>query len=203
MDLLGKQKIYIWVIISLILLNLTVVVLLWLNAPKPPVMFSKDRRFPVKDFFNKELGLSQEQQTAFDKLRDEHFKTIDTIIKQIDAKRSLMDDEMFRQNPDKAKIQQISDSIGRLTSEIEVLRAEHFSKLYSLLDQKQAEKFRNIVKETHKPGMHGPMPFKGLMNGGNVRPNEPMGGPGRQHAGGNPPMREGEMPPPPHDGFGH
>ena len=198
MDFLVKQKIYIWVIIALILLNLSVVVLLWLNAPKPPVMVEKERKFPVKDFFNKELGLTTEQQAAFEKLRDEHFKSIDTLRRQIDAKRSAMDEEMFKQNPDKAKIEQISDSIGNLTSEIERLRVAHFSKLYSLLDQKQAEKFRNIVKETHRYGMHGPMPFKGP----GMRQNEPMGGPGRGE-GGNLPMHEGEMPPPPHDGHEH
>jgi len=198
MDLLVKQKIYVWVIIALILLNLSVLVLMWFSGPKPPVMGEKEKKLPIKDFFNKELGLTAEQQKTFDKLRDEHFKAIDTLIKQIESKRILVNEEMFKQNPDNAKIKQIADSIGSLTAQIEELRVGHFTKLYSLLDQKQAEKFKNMVEETNRHRMDGPMPFKGPGNGPNMRPNGPMGGPGI-HEGGNQPMREGEMPPP-HDG---
>lgn len=185
MDIIVKQKIYIWVIIGLILLNLSVLIMMWLDSPKPPFFIQKENRPPVRDFFNKELELTAEQQKAFDESRDAHFKEVDSLMRLLEEKRRRVNQEVYRDKPDKTQIDVISDSIGTLTAQTEKLRVAHFAKLYSLLNNEQREKFKKMISET----MRGRI----IRFRSNDKNPEGPGGPGERRGDFQPSGRE--MPP--------
>jgi Spy/CpxP family protein refolding chaperone len=196
MDLLIKQKIYIWVIIGLILLNLSILLLIWLDGPGRPVRDQRENRLPVRDFFNKEFDLSPEQQKAFDESREAHFKAVDTLIRQLEAYRKKINEEVYKDKPDNARISVIADSIGIITARTEKLRVEHFAKLYSLLNEEQKVKFKKMLSETVRERI---IRFRGDDRNPPMRSDGPMPGPVQRREDFPPPG--GEMPPPP-DGEG-
>ncbi len=152
MDWLTKQKTYVWLVILLVIINLTTLIFLWTGRPKPPVMDIRNGPDTNK-FLKNELGLNDEQDKKLKELREELFDTTEILREQIGAKRQFLKEESFKESPDIEKVKSIANEIGILETKSEMLRFAHFTMIKKVLTEQQAEKFRSILGENknHKP----------------------------------------------------
>jgi hypothetical protein len=161
MDWLTKQKTYVWLIILLVVLNLTTLVLLWIGRPGPPPMI-KDNRLDTNKFLKNELDLSDEKEKMFRQIRQTLFDSTSALNKQMWEKRREVQEEAFKGNPDTQKINILSNEIGDLQSLNEKYMFNHFSELKKLLSEEQLLRFKRIISKT---GKKFPEPFEGERQG--------------------------------------
>ena len=172
MDWLTKQKTYVWLIVVLIIINLTTLVFLWMGRPSHPEMYP-DKRPDTNKFLKNELGLHEEQDRKLKELRQALFDTTGKINEMIWVKKSLIQEESFKEISDNEKVNTLAKEIGELESKGEMLRYDHFVQVGKVLSDKQLEKFKKVLGQNR---MHKPIPFEGQRQG--------------------PPPPQGEFPPP-------
>ncbi|NWF88665.1 MAG: periplasmic heavy metal sensor [Ignavibacteriaceae bacterium] len=151
MDWLTKQKTYAFLILFLIVVNVSILIILWMGRPKPPEHFSQ--KPPNNEMFlRKELGLSDEQDKLLKqnrKLMLDSSRVLDEIL--WNKKRELQA-EAFKEKVDSAKVNILLNEITLLRSKMESMMFKHFSDLKAILTKEQLEKFKRLLDETRKPG---------------------------------------------------
>ncbi len=150
MDFVTKQKVALWIIVVLILLNLTTLILLWLPheyhyPPMRPTEMPKDRKF-ISEF-----NLTPEQKSQFEQYRDEYFEVIKKYTGQINSKKYELMEMLFRKEPDNQKLNTLADELGQLNAEFEKVRFRQILKFKSILTDIQFNIFKKIVDEAYKP----------------------------------------------------
>lgn len=152
MDWLTKQKTYVWLIVVLIIINITTLLFLWLGRPQPPDM-NRDKKPDMDKFLKNELGLNQEQDQKIKQLRETLFDTTSKINELIWTNKKLLHEESFKEFPDNEKVNTIAIEIGNLETQGEILRFNHFTQIGKVLNVEQLKKFRNLLgeKNKHKP----------------------------------------------------
>lgn len=152
MDIFTKKRIWIWVVVLLIVLNLLTLSTLWINFSKrpissPPPKGERERPTDVAFFLEGELGLSEEQARQFEKLRDLHFLQSKKILDEIQSLKEIMTQEMFADTPDLEKVASVTTQIGKKQSALDNLLFSHFRELYSVCKPHQQEKLKNLFHE--------------------------------------------------------
>jgi Spy/CpxP family protein refolding chaperone len=150
---ISKKGVALGVIIAiLIILNIITLTTIWTwkpaesrPAPQGEMMYKPDGRM----VFEKELNFTPQQMDSVDKYRKEHF---DVIHKYMDESKKYKD-ELFEQmkNPDNAKVQELISKIADVQKNIETETFNHFMKIRNLCDDKQKEKFSEIMKKILVP----------------------------------------------------
>jgi Spy/CpxP family protein refolding chaperone len=187
MDLVTKQKSTLWLIIILVVLNITTIVMLWLPGgirPRP----ERHPNLPKHQTFFKELDLTQEQKKKFDQYRNEYFRVIEKYTRQINLKKYEIMDMLFQPEPDSLRLNNISNELGQLNTEFEKVRFRQILRMKTILTDEQFNLFKIIVDESYKPkpGDMGPPEFDG---------HHPKDMPPPPPGGDFPPD---DLPPPPH-----
>lgn len=173
MDWLTKQKTYVWLIILLLVVNLTTLTLLWLGRPGPPPFNNNDLPNTNK-FLKNDLGLNDEQEKMFTQIRKAHFDSTGALNGELWLKRRLIQEEAFKDNPDTQIVNMLSNEIGNLQKVNEKFIFNHFLELKKVLNKEQLEKFKTIISKKEKKR---PQPFDGERHG----PPPPDGMPPPQH----------------------
>ncbi len=213
MNYFSTQRLTIWSIIILVLLNIFTMATFWFFQFRQPQTTpqggqseqagqsrqSRQLRQPgqpgnVRNFLQEELDLTDEQARQFEELRQQHFeqsKVIADANQQL--KRALME-EVFAAVPDTAKMQELAGEIGAKQTEIETLRFNHFLELKALCQPEQLEKFQALFYEILPP-TNPPQPGRQPQAG---RPPQPGGlqEPGRPPEAGRQPGHQGQGRPP-------
>lgn len=153
MDFFSKNKMMLWTIILLIVLNLFTVSVILFREFSPPFPFRDrpDRSMMKKGdrvmhFLTDQLQLRDDQMQELDQMRRKHFRQTRDINMEINGlKRELMS-ESFSKEPDSAKISAYSTEIGDLWGKMARLNFDHFRKVSTILDTTQLRKFKDIVK---------------------------------------------------------
>lgn len=153
MDWLTKQKTYVWLIILLVVINLTTLIFLWVGRPDPPE-FSERKRPDTNKFLKNELGLDDDQDKKLKELREELFDTTETLRELLGNKNQLLQEESFKETPDLEKVNTLVAEIGELEAQSEMLRFNHFALVKKVLTEEQSKKFKALIGENkkHKPG---------------------------------------------------
>ncbi len=170
MDFITKQKTAFWLIVILILLNVSTLVVLILNRQNqgPPMPHGK---MPGDRNFFEKLNLNPEQEKAFTSYKDEYFDMIKTFNSKINKKKYELLEKLFVTEPDDKKLDNIADELGVLNAEYEKARFRHILKFKAILSEEQFQLFKNIVDRAYKPG-------PGMMGHGGPPPdfrNKPPG----------------------------
>lgn len=161
MDWLTKQKTYLWLVILLVIINLTTLIFLWVGRPNPPEM--NDRKRPdTNKFLKNELCLNEEQDKKLKELRKELIDSTSKLNENIWSKKQEIQYESFSENPDIEKVNSLSRQIGEIETQLEIFRFNHFAEVKKVLTSEQAIKFKNILAEN---GKHIPSPFDGKKEG--------------------------------------
>jgi Spy/CpxP family protein refolding chaperone len=154
MDYFSKNKITVWIIVILVLLNLFTLSTIWFNQfrvpERPPRQDVGHRRQGLKVLEHK-LNLSDEQIQVFAEIRQRHFEKIRPLQKEIFSCRQELMNELYKSTPDTGRISTLARRIG----EKEILREraifEHFMEMKSACNPEQKEKFEILLRELMAP----------------------------------------------------
>jgi|ERR1035438_816806 hypothetical protein len=176
MDWLTKQKTQAWAIVVLVIINIATLVTLWMGRPTLPPMLINGRP-DINNFLKNELGLNNDQENKFNLLRKSLFDSMDVINTQIWIKKSEIQNQAFKENPDTQRVNNLLQEIAGFQVLNEKLMFNHFTQLYKVLSADQVVKFHKLLS---MPGRndHKNMPPPGML----------------PHAG--MPPHPGELPPP-------
>jgi hypothetical protein len=178
MDWLTKQKTQAWAIVVLVIINIATLVTLWMGRPALPPMFINGRP-DNNNFLKNELGLNNDQENKFQLLRKSLFDSMDVINKQIWTKKSEIQNQAFKENPDTQKVNDLLQEIAGFQVLNEKLMFNHFTELYKVLSADQIVKFHKLLSMPDRNN-HKNMPPPGMLPQAGMTPHP------------------GELPPPGH-----
>lgn len=167
----AKNKILIWSVVLLMIVNVAVLIALILSHHKPV-----DHRGTPADYLIKELGLNAEQQKRLKGLADQHHQQAETIMVKIkDARDSLFG---LLQQPtisDSTK-NAAADNVAKNLEQLDLLTFDHFKQVRAICTPDQQKKFDKIIQDVLRmiaegaPQGHRPPPPRGFEH--NRRPPE-------------------------------
>ena len=149
MDFITKQKVSFWLVVILILLNLTTLAVLW--SRRGPPRLTEPRPGPGDRTFVSDLNLTREQESRFEELRDEYFDVIRRYTAQINSKKHELMETLFQDELDNQKLNALADELGQLNAQLEKDRFEQILKFKTTLTDSQFNIFKRIVDEAYKP----------------------------------------------------
>ena len=127
------------VIVLLLLINLSTISFMWLNRPHKNDAF--------RDFFAKELQFTTKQKEQFEALKKEHHEAKEAL-KEIDKeKHDAYLDLLKNPNIDSLTVKKAADEIIKVKEKEELALFYHFQKVRAICDEKQKQKFDEIIKE--------------------------------------------------------
>ena len=168
MDIFQKPKILTYIIIALLLLNFGTLAFLWFHKPpKPDREFMEQHEMnkpgemmkpgEVRGFLEDQLNFNDKQREDFNKLRDEHHKSVTVIQDTIKSLKDRLFDQLISNTTDTSKINSIAASIGDAQKQVELITFNHFLKVRALCDNDQKQKFDKIMKDVVRSlDMHPP-----------------------------------------------
>jgi hypothetical protein len=118
----------------------------------------------INNFLKNELGLNNEQENKFNLLRKSLFDSMDVINKKIWIKKSEIQNQAFKENPDTQRVNELLQEIAGFQVLNEKLMFNHFTQLNKVLSADQIVKFHKFLSmaggNNHKnmppPGMLPP-----------------------------------------------
>lgn len=169
MDIFKQNKLLIWGVVLLILLNISSIgVFTWKEVsrtqnrnpiqeqvgnneerPNPSKDEDKPRREKneLTDILKKELGLNENQVEKLKDLRKKFFDKEEELVKVIKSERDSMNASMFNKDINEKLITDIARRIADNEFRMEMLRFEQAKEFRSICTPKQLEKFDELIKE--------------------------------------------------------
>jgi periplasmic protein CpxP/Spy len=161
MDYFSKNKISVWIIAVLVLLNCFTLATIWLRQiPFPFIPAGEDPR-PRRHGLNvlkEELNLSAEQISEFNLIRQRHFDKMRPLQNEIFSLRRELLDEIYKNEPDTQKVRLLAVRIGEKESERERFVFEHFMQMKSVCTPEQRDKYDRLLRELITPPDRGRRP---------------------------------------------
>ncbi|MEQ8924794.1 MAG: periplasmic heavy metal sensor [Fulvivirga sp.] len=147
-----RNRFLIATIVVLVVINLITLTLLW-NMNKG---FDDEdpRRHRHEMFFERKLGLNDEQIEKFEEARRKHFEKMKSINREIRELRNEMSSLMKERKENEAK--EIISKIGTKYEELELANFDHFRELRSYCNPTQQQIFDSVMnKVTSHPRRRG------------------------------------------------
>ncbi|MFY0601437.1 MAG: periplasmic heavy metal sensor [Cyclobacteriaceae bacterium] len=139
-------------VLTLAIINIVLISFMFLvpkhRPPHEGMRPSKEHNRGAR-FLTQELGLSKSQQKAFRELFQEHKRKKEEIEKSIrKTKISLAKAAIGTQN-ETISSDSLINQIGQLHMQIEMEMFSHFERMRELCDEKQLEKFSEVISKIH------------------------------------------------------
>jgi len=144
------------------ILTIAVVLLLVVNVAMLIFMLKgrghhdmKNRGGGPFDMMVKELKMTEQQQTEFKKLKDQHFTAIKPVFDSVRALKKSLFDLVKEENVNDSLVNNFSGLISQQQAIIDKLTINHFRKVRALFSGDQQKKFEDFVQkmmQRHGPG---------------------------------------------------
>ena len=138
-----------WLIGGLILMNLVLLTILFLNRPKEGMPF-EDRHNDKMEWLQKELDLTDEQAAKFKELRKEHFTATREQFRKIRTLKKEMIEALAQETPDTVNARLISIEIGNQHTVMDEMLIDHFMKLQAECNPEQRQKLGRVFQRFTK-----------------------------------------------------
>ncbi|MCC6543667.1 MAG: periplasmic heavy metal sensor [Nitrospirae bacterium] len=102
----------------------------------------------------KQLGLTPLQDKQLKDHRERHRSQMDTLHKEIKAKREQLGDELQKKDFNIHRVQQVHDELKSLKARMEDYRLEGILEVRKILTPEQFSKFMKLKKDQAVPGRH-------------------------------------------------
>ena len=114
----------------------------------------KDSRSGRQDsgYLSKELLLSKEQNDAFSKMKEDHFKTMKPLWAEIRQTKDSLFRQMNNPNLDDSTISAFTDRIAAKNKMADELMFRHFRELRKLCTPEQQQKFDTLIPQMFNRG---------------------------------------------------
>ncbi len=149
MDRFLKNKWTQWTIIVLVLLNLSMLSIFWIqyfNNSKPGQRHPQAKKQSL-EFLKNELGLTTEQFDEYKKLQRAHQQQAQKIQIEIQGLRKQMMEQLFVEDPN---AQWYVEQIAMQHQTLDQLTFSHFQDLQKLLGIEQEQKLRKLLSEFYR-----------------------------------------------------
>lgn len=135
------------------LLFLLIAVLLFSNLTLLGFVFwgnRKEKKYPERgksfsDFFEKQLGFTNDQVEKFHKLRDEHFERIRPYLKEVRAAKDSLFMLMQRSDVPDSLVEKAADKLAEKEKAQELQGFHHFKQVRELCNGEQKIKFDSLM----------------------------------------------------------
>ena len=151
MDIFTQKRAMTWTIIILVGINLLALgTILWhvtrkpQGPPPPPQKRDPDQ---TQYFLRNELDLSEKQAQRFEELGRHHSQESRRIQNDIHRLKAEMMTELFHEEPDLRRVENLAEKIGSREAEKELLLFNHFLDLAEVCEPEQREKFNTIIHD--------------------------------------------------------
>ena len=144
MEVRKSLNVWTWLVGLLAVCNIALIATIWLRppyTPPPP---------PRHINFNKQLGLSKEQNEKIELLHQSQMNKIDSIKKVAKVIREQFFLQLKTDKPNTTLIDSLSSLLGHYHQLVELQTFAHFKNIRSLLDSAQRPLFDSLVQEIVK-----------------------------------------------------
>ena len=157
----SQIKFWKWAVILLVVLNVFLLTTMWLKQHGE--MHNPPRGEKASDFLIEQLKFSNQQLAAFETLKHAHHTSIDSLREAGKEIHHLFFDNLKNQKQDTATINKFAREIANNQTQMELVTFNHFKEVRELCDEKQKQKFDEIIQEVLKRmaaphGEQGPPP---------------------------------------------
>jgi Spy/CpxP family protein refolding chaperone len=158
----SQLKFWKWAVVLLAVLNICLLGSIWLkqNGQATDEMRRPPNGEKAADFLIEQLKFSPQQLTAFEKLKEGHHHSIDSLREFSKEVHRLFFDNLKAENQDTAKVNELAKAIANNQTQIELVTFNHFKQVRKLCDEKQKVKFDEIIQEVLKRMARPPAPPK-------------------------------------------
>jgi hypothetical protein len=156
MDIIKQKRFTTWVIVLLILLNVTTIALLWIGRPPrragdgQPHQKERDPA-RLQQLLKEELGFDKAQTEQFLQSRRLHMEQVAQLEDQVRLLKKQMFDKVLGDNPQPI----FSDSLLKLTQEkqadIEQLTFQYLLNLKKICTPEQQKKLQSLMRDMLPP----------------------------------------------------
>jgi hypothetical protein len=164
----NKYRILIWVIIILLATNLSTVFSFIYHriSEEKMVEQSEEQEFIVPEqqrarFFREQMGLQPNQVIVFRELNRDFNRTAWQINNQLSLLRINMIQELGSKNPDKEKLANIAENIGKLHTELKNVTIQYYLSMKENCTEEQEEKLYAIFMSILKNDENIKLPHRG------------------------------------------
>ena len=156
MDNFKQKRLLIIFIIILVILNITVLSVFWMSAPRHGMRGHPNGGKHDKglEILTEKLDLSAEQQVTFKELRKTFFEETSAFQTELKNKKDLFFEEMTSEAAqDSIVFNRIEDAV-KVNGDIDKALFRHYKKMMENCDAEQKEVLRNMFAEMMKRQHH-------------------------------------------------
>lgn len=163
MDVFKQNKILIWIIIILVVINLGTVAGMWIShltgKPHHDILVHRPPHLPDKkspgigrfEMLGLELQFDEEQMKKFNEFRTEHQNEMKNFADKINEKKKQILSEISVPEPDTVKVGTLFTEIGQYQTFIEKEIFNHFLRIKMICNDEQKQKLEKILKDISEP----------------------------------------------------
>jgi Spy/CpxP family protein refolding chaperone len=140
------NKILIIAVVLLLVVNGTMLFFMLRNRNHHPEKFEGGKGGPF-DMMVKELNMTDQQQTDFKKLKEEHFKVIRPLFDSVRVLKQSLFGLVKQETANDSLISKYSNLISERQAAIDKLTIDHFRKVRALFSEEQQKKFDDFVQK--------------------------------------------------------
>lgn len=147
MEIKKKNKVLMWTVAALLVLNFATLSTIWIENHKETKQRMSHRSKNHGDVLISELQLNKEQIQFYQQSRQQHWDQLLLKKKEILDLKKEVHRALFKASCDTIYVYQLIDSIGFMNAELERNNYEHFLELKEQLDSAQLNRFQEFMGE--------------------------------------------------------
>ncbi|MBN1633978.1 MAG: periplasmic heavy metal sensor [Ignavibacteria bacterium] len=163
MDVFKQNKILIWIIIILVVINLGTIAGMWVmhlgRKPHHEILIHQSPHLPDRkspgigrfEMLGTELQFDEEQMSKFNEFRSGHQNEMKNLVEKINEKKKQILSEISVPESDTEKVGILFSEIGQYQTSIEKEIFNHFRKIKMICNDEQKQKLEKILKDISEP----------------------------------------------------
>lgn len=163
----SKYKILFWVVLVLLVLNVTIIGTMAYRYYTQQRMVQKHAVYPLQrhrpaSFLRNELDMNEEQFRGFQEARIAHQEHVAGIHNRMRNLRSAYLDELMNAAPDTLRLGSLRDSIGMLHAGMMKSTGDYYGSIRKLCDDRQVDRLNAFFKDAMMNEGAPMMPMQGM-----------------------------------------
>ena len=165
MNFSDKNRLTFWILIFLVLVNVTAMVTFFLTSSRVSNSDSTAAGTKPGEALRSELSLSPEQDTKVNEINTAHKASSEPLILSIKEKKAELIEELSRENSDTLRINAILSELDSRQNKLQRANIKQFLELKKVCTPEQTKRLSQIYSELYGCDMKGKGQGNGKGNG--------------------------------------
>ena len=149
MESIYKNRLLFWILIFLVVVNLSALATYFLFPQKPDVVACNNDNMAPGCALHAELNLTDDQIRLVDRINSDYQEVSQPISEKIKNARADILDELASNMPDTLNINQLSLEISKLQSQLHRENINHYLELKKVCNPDQAMRLSNLYRDLY------------------------------------------------------